>query len=331
MFEFGWPWAFWLLPLPLIIIFLLPPIKQKRSSLAVPFFQDAASISEQKPQKGVFISKRSVMQYIVMWMVWVLLIGALLSPQLVGEPELKVKTARNLLLLIDLSGSMTTKDWVIDNKRTTRWEAVQQVMREFIEKREGDRLGLVLFATQPYLQVPFTTDLQVVQNYLLESEVGMAGEKTAMGNAIGFGIQLFQTDTVDSKVMILLTDGVDSGSEINPIQAARTAALDSIIIYTIGIGDPAGQMFDLDEKTLTTLAKETNGKYFRAIDIGELQKVYETLEALEPIEFEEESYTPATLLYYYPLLAAFMLVIIYHLIKGTFTFVRNGKLVKKTT
>ncbi len=331
MFEFGWPWAFWFLPLPLIIIFFLPPIKQKRSSLAVPFFKEAVSISGQKPQKGVFVNKRSVTQYIVMWIVWVLLTGALASPQLVGEPELKVKTARNLLLLIDLSASMTTRDWVIDDKRTTRWDAVKQVMQEFIKKRAGDRLGLVLFATQPYLQVPFTTDLQVVQNYLLESEVGMAGEKTAMGNAIGFGIQLFQADTVDSKVMILITDGVDSGSEINPIQAARTAALDSIIIYTIGIGNPAGKIFDLDEKSLTAISQETGGRYYRAIDTEELQKVYESLEALEPIEYEEESYTPVTLLYYYPLLVAFVLVIIYHLIKGIFTFIRNGKIVKKTT
>ncbi len=329
MFEFGWTWAFFLLPLPLIILLLLPAVKQKRSSLAVPFFKEAVDISGQKPRKGVFVSKRSVIQYIVMWLVWILLIGALSSPQLVGEPELKVKTARNLLLLIDLSASMTTRDWVMDGKRTTRWEAVKQVMQEFIEKREGDRLGLVLFATQPYLQVPFTTDLQVVQNYLFETEVGMAGSKTAMGNAIGFGVQLFQADTVDSKVMILLTDGVDSGSELNPIQAARTAALDSIIIYTIGIGNPAGKIFDLDEKGLTAISKETNGRYFRAMDRDELQKVYETLEALEPIEFEEESYRPATLLYYYPLLVAFVFVVIYHLFKGTFTFIRNRKLGKK--
>jgi len=325
VFEFGWTWAFFLLPLPLIIMLLLPAVKQKRSSLAVPFFKKAVDISGQKPRKGVFVSKRSVIQYIVMWLVWILLIGALSSPQLVGEPELKVKTARNLLLLIDLSASMTTKDWIMDGKRTTRWEAVKQVMTEFIEKREGDRVGLVLFATQPYLQVPFTTDLHVVQNYLFETEVGMAGSKTAMGNAIGFGVQLFQADSVDSKVMILLTDGVDSGSELNPIQAARTAALDSIIIYTIGIGNPAGQIFDLDEKGLTAISKETNGRYFRAMDREDLQQVYETLEALEPIEFEEESYRPATLLYYYPLLAAFVFVVIYHLFKGTFTFISNRK------
>jgi len=222
------------------------------------------------------------------------------------------------MFAIDLSGSMATTDWEINGKRATRWDAVKDVMAGFIKKREGDRIGLILFGTQAYLQVPFTSDLNVVNNYLQESEVGMPGERTAIGNAIGLGVKLFDADSTDRKVMILLTDGVDSGSEINPIQAARTAAADSVVIYTIGIGNPVAKIFDVDEPMMKQIAKDTNGKYFLAIDEKQLEDVYKTLDELEPIEYEEETYKPATLLYYYPLGIVIILALLNQL---TFGFV----------
>lgn len=310
MFEFGYPFVFYLLPLPLIIYFLLPPLRQQKTYIAVPFFQRFLESTGIRARSGVSVSRKKMINIISLAFIWILIILALASPRLVGEPDLQLKTARSLMFAVDLSGSMATTDWTIDGKRATRWDAVKNVMEEFITRREGDRIGLILFGTQAYLQVPFTSDLNVVNKYLQESEVGMPGERTAIGNAIGLAVRLFEADSVERKVMILLTDGVDSGSEVNPIQAARAAAHDSVIIYTIGIGDPNAQIFDIDEAMLKEIAQDTGGKYFLAIDKNQLEEVYKTLEELEPIEYEEETYRPATLLYFYPLAAILFIAIL---------------------
>jgi Ca-activated chloride channel family protein len=323
VFEFAYIWVFWLAPLPLLIIFLLPAVTKRRNALAAPFFDRLVKASGQKPSKGVSIARRRIPAFIVLILVWLFVLAALASPQLVGEPEQKIKTARSMMLAVDISGSMTTSDWKIDDKRVSRWEAVKSVMDEFIQRRQGDRLGLLFFGTQAYLQTPFTLDLEMVNQMLNEVEVGMAGQKTALGNAIGRSIELFEADSVDKKVLILITDGVDSGSEINPVQGARTAALDSIVIYTIGMGDPNAGLFDLDEKTLKLIASETGGKYFRAIDRKELEKVYGTIDQLEPIEYEDESYRPVELLYFWPLSAALALAVIYQVLVGTITLIKR--------
>lgn len=325
MFEWANIWVFWLLPLPLLVLFLVPAVKKRRNALASPFFDRLVKASGQKPHRGVGIARRQVTALIVLLLVWVLVLAALASPQLVGEPEKKIKTARNMMIAIDISGSMTTADWQLEGKRATRWEAVKSVMDNFIQRREGDRLGLLFFGSQAYLQTPFTQDLQMVKNMLDEVEVGMAGQKTAMGNAIGRSIKLFEADSTDKRVLILLTDGVDSGSEINPVQAARTAAIDSIIIYTIGIGDPDAGLFDLDERTLKIIAKESGGKYFRAIDSEALEEVYSTIEQLEPIEYEDESYRPVELLYYWPLAGAFILAVLHQFISGIVSIIKRIK------
>jgi Ca-activated chloride channel family protein len=278
--------------------------------MAVPFLKRFMESTGIRAKSGVSISKKKMINIISLTIIWILLLIALASPRLVGEPDLQLKTARSLMFAVDLSGSMATTDWTIDEKRATRWDAVKNVIEEFITRREGDRIGLILFGTQAYLQVPFTSDLKVVNKYLKESEVGMPGERTAIGNAIGLGVRLFEADSVERKVMILLTDGVDSGSEVNPIQAARAAARDSVIIYTIGIGDPNAQLFDIDEVMLRQIAKDTGGKYFLAIDKDKLEEVYKTLDELEPIEYEEETYRPATLLYFYPLALVLFIALI---------------------
>ena len=144
----------------------------------------------------------------------------------------------------------------------------------------------------------------------------MPGERTAIGNAISLGVRLFEADSVERKVMILLTDGVDSGSEVNPIQAARAAAIDSVVIYTIGIGDPGAKIFEVDEPMMRQISKDTKGQYFLAMDEQQLEAVYNTLDELEPIEYEEESYRPATLLYYYPLIALIIIGLLNQLVFG---------------
>ena len=325
MFEFAYSWVFWLAPLPLLVIFLVPAVKQRRDALVAPFFQRVVDITGQKPEKGVSVAKRQFVQFLVLIMIWILILGALASPQIVGEPEKKIKTARSMMIAVDISGSMETRDWKIEGERVSRWDAVRSIMEDFIDRREGDRMGLIFFGSQAYLQVPFTQDLQLVNNMLKEVEVGMAGQRTAIGNAIGRSIRLFEADSTHKKVLILLTDGVDSGSEINPVQAATTAATDSILIYTIGMGDPNSNLFEIDEKSLKQIAKETGGEYFLAIDSDALDKVYETIDELEPIEFEDESYRPVQLLYYWPLSAAFVLALLHQLVSGLLVIIRNRK------
>lgn len=314
LIEFGNPWVIYLLPLPILIWLIIPPAQQKRSALKVPFFDKAVNASGLQPKNGASFSPRKWYQSLVLCLVWILVLTGIAKPQIVGKPELEIKTARNFLLAVDLSGSMATRDWVIDGEKTSRWEAVKEVMHDFVDKRAGDRIGLVFFGSQAYLQAPFTTDLQMVGNMMDEVEVGLAGNKTALGNALGMGIQLFERDTIQKKVMLLLTDGVDSGSELKPIQAARLAANDSIIIHTIGIGTNNNGVYNLDDKTLRAIAETTGGRYFNAANSEELAQVYETLNEMEPIEFEATGFTPVTMLYYYPITLAGLLTILLHFV-----------------
>ena len=218
---------------------------------------------------------------------------------------------------------MANKDWKIEDTKVTRWDAVKDLMKDFVVRRKSDRMGLVFFASNAYIQAPFTTDLNTVSTMLDEADVGMAGQMTNLGKAIVKGMDLFERDTTQNKVMLLLTDGVDSGMDILPLDAANMAKDDEVILYTIGIGDPGSSSSDLDERTLTEMAEITGGKYFRAKDINALEEVYKELDLLEPIEFEEETYTPKTLLYFYPLGAALALGFLLLLINNTILTVKR--------
>lgn len=306
-FQFAYPYIAFLAVLPVLIYWLLPAIKNRSTALIYPYFNSSSKTAKQKPKKASHIKQRSWFSSFCMYIVWLLLLTAMASPELVGKPERKIKTSRSFLILADLSFSMATNDWVIDGKRVTRWQAVKNIMQDFIVKRESDKMGLIFFASNSYIQAPFTTDLKTVQTMLDEADVGMAGQMTNIGKAIVKGMDMFERDTIPNKVMLLLTDGVDSGTDILPLDAANMAKKDSTVIYTVGIGDPGDSSSDLDERTLTEIAELTNGKYFRAKDTKALQNIYTELEKLEPVEYEEESYTPKTLLYYYPLGAALIL------------------------
>ncbi|WP_020526500.1 VWA domain-containing protein [Flexithrix dorotheae] len=324
-FEIAYIWMFYFLPLPLLIILVWPAVRHRKTALFSPFFQQAVAVTGKKPGKGVRGAKRNWFRWLVLWVIWILLLAALSSPQLVGEPDKVIKTTRNFLIAADLSFSMAEKDWVIEGEKATRWEAVKSVMKEFIVEREGDKMGLILFGANAYLQAPFTTDLELVSDLLEDADVGMAGQQTNIGKAIGKSIELFDRDTLPTKVLLLLTDGVDSGSELLPLDAANLAKNDSIVIYTIGIGNPGTANSDLDEQTLLDIAALTDGKYFRAIDAEDLKNIYAELDKLEPVEYEEEIYKPVTLLYYYPLGLAFGISIIYMLFAGIFSLLFHPK------
>jgi len=321
MFEIGYPWVFWILPLPLLVYWLLPSLKLRRSALIYPNIFFASQTSQIPLRRSAWISKRNLLQWLILWLVWGCVVFALSSPQLVGEPEMKVKTARSFVVAADISFSMATKDWVVDGQRKSRWEAVKMLLKDFIDSRKGDRMALIFFGTNAYLQAPLTTDLDIVRQLLEETDVGMAGQMTGIGKAIGFAIKMFEADTLDQKVLLLLTDGVDGGKGVAPLDAASLARSDSIKIYTLGIGDPSGS--DLDENTLKRIAEATGGQYFLAMDADQLQEAYRTLDALEPMEFEEENYKPTTRLFYYPLLLALGLGLLLQLFRIVQNFVRN--------
>ena len=313
-FEIANMWVFWLLPLPLLVYWLFPPLRMKSASLSIPNFKKAQEYTGQHPRSSALVKRRNIFAWIGLILIWVLLLAALSSPQLVGKPEMKVKTSRNFLIVADISFSMAQTDWMIEGEKATRWEAVKKVLHDFIARREGDRMGLIFFGSSAYIQAPFTPDLETVDNMLEEADVGMAGQMTNIGKAIVKGIEMFDQDTIKTKVMLVLTDGVDAGTDILPLDAADLAEKDSILVYTIGIGDPSGSGSDLDEKTLEEIAEMTGAQYFRAIDADRLEEIYEELDKLEPIEYEEEEYKPTTLLYYYPLGGAIVLALILSII-----------------
>ena len=309
-FEIAYLWVFLFLPLPFLVYWILPALRIRSASLRLPTYEKALDYTGEKPRKSAFVRRRGFFTWMILLVVWVLVLAAISSPQLVGEPEMKVKTSRNFLIAADISFSMAQKDWEIDGEKVRRWDAVKSLMHEFIQKREGDRMGLIFFGSSAYIQAPFTPDLVTVNELLEEADVGMAGQMTNIGKAIAKGVELFDKDTIETKVMLLLTDGVDSGTDILPLDAADMAKQDSILIYTIGIGDPSGVGVDLDEETLQDIADMTGGQYFQAKDEQRLQEIYTEVDKLEPIEYEEEENRPTTLLYYYPLGAALGLLML---------------------
>jgi Ca-activated chloride channel family protein len=323
MFEFGYIWVFLLLPLPLVVFWLVPPLKQRKEALKYPTFGEVEKATGQKASSGAWISRRNLLQWIVLSLIWIGILTALASPQIVGEPEMKVKTARNFVIAADISFSMANTDWQIDGERVTRWEGVKQVLREFIKKREGDRLALVFFGTNAYLQAPLTTEHEVIDFMLEETDVGMAGQMTGIGKAIGYSLKIFEGDSLDQKVLLLLTDGQDDGRGILPVDAAKIAHNDSIKIYTIGIGEATGNNAGLDELTLKEIARIAEGEYFLAEDPVQLDAAYNTLNELEPIEFEAEENAPVTLLFHYPLGVAMMLAFALALFRGILKLIKG--------
>jgi Ca-activated chloride channel family protein len=317
-FEIIHKWVFLLLPLPFILFAILPALKRRRTALVAPFFFRAAELSDQKPRKNAWISKRNWLSWIVLFACWCCLIAAASGPQRVGMPAKKTKTVRSFMVVADISFSMAEKDWMLDNKRVTRWEAVKHLMQDFVEKRKSDQMGLILFGSNAYLQAPLTNDLNVVSWLLDQTEVGMAGQMTSIGQAIALGIKVFKDDTIKQKILLLMTDGIDSKEDILPLDVARQAKKDSITIFTLGIGKANTGGYELDEKTLKEIASVTGGSYFNAQDSKQLEGVYQKLNELQPVEYQTESYKPVELLYWYPLLACVILAIGFHLLIGLY-------------
>ena len=312
MIEWLWPLAFLLVPAPILVRWLIKANKKKQPALTVPSLEGFSGLSSNES----FSATLSTVKLIILWLAWILLIAAVARPQWVGEMVSLPTTGRDLMLAIDISGSMATEDMQVNNEYVDRLSVVKAVISQFLDARKGDRVGLVLFGTNAYVQAPLTFDLKSVKKLMIEAPVGIAGGKTAIGDAIGLTVKRLRERQNEEKVVILLTDGANNVGEIPPIKAAELASVDGIKIYTIGVGAEemrvpslfgslAGRTTnpsaDLDEETLSKIAEATQGRYFRAKDTNTLAQIYELIDKLEPIEQEPETYRPFQVLYYWPL------------------------------
>ncbi|WP_420587052.1 vWA domain-containing protein [Ruegeria sp.] len=312
MISFAAPWAFFLLPLPALVYWFVPAHREKTSSIRIPFFRHVAQAAGVEPKSGSIIPHRSNLQTIVVIFIWLLLVTALARPERLAKPIVVEKSARDVVLALDISGSMDQRDFQSnDGAPKQRLAAVKDVLRSFIAERQGDRMALVIFGTRAFVQAPFTEDLNSLNGFLDQTEVGMAGPNTALGDAIGLGIRTFESSDVDQRLMIVLSDGADTSSRMTPTNAAAIAAEKSVVIYTIGVGDPNASGEDrVDLDALKAIADRTGGQYFFANDEAALAQTYQRIDEQNPRIVETQSYRPRESLTHFPLSAALILVLI---------------------
>ena len=310
MLTFAHFWAFWLVPLPLLARWLLPAHTPKRPAVRVPFLGRMVAASGRPPDET------SVRwgTLLVSSVTWLLVLMALARPQWLEPPIQRTVPTRDLLLIVDLSGSMEQPDFTdAAGQSVDRLTAVKEVLGDFLTRREGDRVGLVVFGTSPFLQVPFTTDLALCRQLLDETAIRMAGPRTALGDAIGLGIRLFENSDAPTKTIIALTDGNDNSSAVPPTEAAQVAADRNITIHTVAIGDPTTVGEEaLDEQVLRSVAQSTGGDSFLAMDRGELAGIYDRLDAVETREVQTVTHRPRRDLYFWPLAVALLVSLAAH-------------------
>lgn len=325
MWSLAWPWALAALPLPFVFRHLLPEAKGLfEAGLRVPNIDSFSTLKDRSGTEQLFNWR-----FWVAALAWILLVLAAARPERIGE-ELDVPVAgRNLMLAVDLSGSMDQKDFELAGRRVDRLTATKAVASDFIDRREGDRIGLILFGERAYLQVPLTLDRETVNILLMEAFIGLAGEKTAIGDAITLAVRRIHEQKKDEgdQVLVLLTDGANTAGEVQPIKAAELAQQVGLRIYTIGIGAEQLEVSslvggrrrinpsaDLDEDTLTQIAQLTGGRYFRATDTASLQDIYKLVDELEPVEEPESGFRPVKSYFFYPLGIAVLLVALMSLV-----------------
>ncbi|MEM7434788.1 MAG: VWA domain-containing protein [Myxococcota bacterium] len=303
MLAFDLPWMFLALPLPLVVLWILPAHHERIEALRAPFFDKLVSLTGASPSRGAVVLSRGKLSWLVLVVTWLGVVAALAKPVWLGEPQTVTKSARDLMLAVDLSGSMAIEDFVDDEGSShARLDGVKTVLDGFIKRREGDRLGLIVFGAAPFVQVPFTLDTDVTRQLLDEARVGMAGDQTALGDAIGLSVRVFSSSEASNRVLVLLTDGNDTGSLVAPLQAAQIAGQEGITVHVVGVGDPtaAGEQ-RLNEEVLEGIARRTGGRYFFAEDEAALEDIYAELDRLEEIEFESKTIVPRRSLFSWPL------------------------------
>lgn len=322
MIAFAYPWLFALLPLPLLVWWRLPPYRETSASVRLPFFGEVASAAGLQPAAGAHVPQRNLAQHLLAPLAWALVVTALARPQFLEPPVYKSEPVRDLLLALDLSQSMDTRDFkdpagVVE----ARVQAVRQVVSDFVAHRPGDRIGLIVFGDAPYPLAPFTLDHALVRTVIDDMVPGMAGASTSLGDAIGLGIKMFDNSHAAEKVLILLTDGNDTASRMPPAQAADIARTRGVVVHTVGIGDPAAtgeQKVDL--QTLQRIASTTGGRYFFGADQPALASIYATLDRVTPHKEKTLSWRPRRELFMWPLGAAVLLVLAYQAAMAVYAY-----------
>ena len=330
MFSFHWPWMGLLLLLPIAVIILWPKLSQTkqeqsqpgmRTTLLHPSLQRLqSSFSARRPGRAI----AGKVHMLLLALLWIALTLTLMRPQWL-EPHTELKTqGYDLMLAVDTSRSMTALDFTRDNRPISRMSVVKGVMGRFVQNRQGDRIGLIVFGNQSFILSPLTLDIKAVHGILQEVEPGMAGNATAMGDAIGLGVKKLRERPEGSRVLLLVTDGENTAGLIPPLEAARMAAQQGIRIYAIGVGSNQTEVMikgtdgqyhqeadiGLDETTLKSITETTGGAYFRATNTQALEKIYEEIDALEKTEAEQRTVLIPHPLYRWPLGAALLLLLI---------------------
>lgn len=345
--EFANPYWLWMLPLPIIIYWLIPAYRTRQSAIKVPFFDVLVQALDESPSEGASQLSASHWQKAFLIISWCLLIFSLTKPTILGEPQTRESLGRDVMVVVDLSGSMAETDFVSksssskgDVQKISRLEATKEVLADFVNTRKGDRLGLILFGDAAFVQTPFTADQKVWLELLNQTDVGMAGQSTHLGDAIGLAIKVFEQSATEEesnkdtsennatgkpreKVVIVLTDGNDTGSYVEPIDAAKVAAAKGVRIHMIAMGDPrtvGEQALDMD--VINRVAEASGGKAFQAINREELEQAYEAIGELEPQLYESTTYRPKQSVHQYPIM---LIVVMYLLAFGFATIKRHVK------
>ncbi|OCH18996.1 MULTISPECIES: VWA domain-containing protein [unclassified Aliivibrio] len=350
--ELANPYWLWILPLPIIIYWLIPAYRTRQSAIKVPFFDVLVQALDETPSEGASELTASVWQKAFLVISWSLLILALTKPTILGEPQTRERLGRDVMVVVDLSGSMAEPDFVSKHasgkesdvgeiKKISRLEATKEVLADFVKTRKGDRLGLILFGDAAFVQTPFTADQKVWLELLNQTDVAMAGQSTHLGDAIGLAIKVFEDSSSENKapkehsgdensknkkrekVAIVLTDGNDTGSYVEPIDAAKVAAAKDVRIHMIAMGDPrtvGEQALDMD--VINRVAEASGGKAFQAINRDELEQAYEAIGELEPQLYESTTYRPKESVHQYPVM---LIVAMYLLAFGFATIKRHLK------
>ena len=328
MFELALPWVLLALPLP-IVVYLLPA---KKKSQAAPLYMPTVISNTQANITG---SNKAPVPKSLLALIWSLLVLAASQPQWLGDAVNIPTESREMMVAVDLSGSMQVEDMTLNGRSVNRLEMLKAVLGEFIERRTGDRLGLILFGDDAYMQTPMTFDRKTVKQMLDETVLGLVGKKTAIGDAIGLAVKRFDAKEDSNRVLLLVTDGQNTAGKITPEQGLELAVAKGITIYTIGIGADVmlqqslfgtrrvNPSSELDEKSLINIAEQTNGKYFRAKSSDEMNEIYQLLDELEPVEQDKQQMRPLKALFYWPLSAAVAISFIYILLLSLAPIIAN--------
>ncbi len=316
MISFAWPWLLVALPLPLLVYFLPAKKKVQSAALKIPTLIDGID-------GNATVSSSSKLPALLLSLVWLLVVLAASRPQWLGEAVDIPTEGREMMIAVDLSGSMQVEDMNINGRTINRLQMLKVLLGDFIERRNGDRLGLILFADDAYMQTPMTYDRQTVKQMLDETVLGLVGKKTAIGDAMALAVKRFEAKEESNRVLLLLTDGQNTAGKITPEQALELAVAKNITIYTIGIGADVMEQrslfgtrrvnpsSELDEQTLSKIAQQTGGKYFRARDSQSMAQIYQLLDELEPVEQEQQQMRPLSALFYWPLGLALSLALLH--------------------